>query len=81
MLPYLWIAGLVVILFFLCLFAVLDCSVTLAFYDTFFKNKHRLKNKTAWIVGASTGTQTDGKVTSGSVALYLTKRLYILRYR
>lgn len=53
--PYPLIAGIVVVLFLVYLFAVLDCSIVLAFYDTFFKNKHRLQNKIVWVVGASTG--------------------------
>lgn len=52
---YLCVAGLVAFLFVLFLFFTLDCSIALAFYDTFAKNKHRLKNKTAWVIGASTG--------------------------
>lgn len=51
--PIIWIVGLLVILFLFYLFWTLDCSIVLAFYDTFFRNKHRLKNKTAWIIGAS----------------------------
>ena len=55
MLPLIWVVGLLVVLFLFYLFWTLDCSIGLAFYDTFFRNKHRLKNKTAWIIGASTG--------------------------
>lgn len=36
-------------------FFKLDANPLLAFYERFFPNKHRLRNKTVWIVGASTG--------------------------
>jgi len=36
-------------------FLKLDCNPLLAFYERFFPNKQKLKNKTIWVVGASTG--------------------------
>jgi len=36
-------------------FLKLDCNPLLAFYERFLPNKDKLKNKTVWIVGASTG--------------------------
>ena len=41
-------------------FFKLDANPLLAFYERFFPNKDKLRNKTVWIVGASTGkSQTN----------------------
>lgn len=36
-------------------FFKLDCNPLLAFYERFFPNKDKLRNKTVWLVGASSG--------------------------
>ena len=36
-------------------FMKLDCNPLLAFYERFFPNKDKLRGKTVWVVGASTG--------------------------
>lgn len=36
-------------------FSKLDANPLLAFYERFFPNKDKLKNKTVWVVGSSTG--------------------------
>ena len=52
---YLYIAGAVVFALLAFLFIWKDCSFWLAVLDTFAQRKNRLKNKTVWIVGASSG--------------------------
>ena len=36
-------------------FMKLDCNPLLAFYERFFPNKDKLRGKTVWVIGASTG--------------------------
>ena len=40
-------------------FSKLDANPLLAFYERFFPNKDKLRNKIVWVVGASTGTSDD----------------------
>ena len=52
---YLYIAGAVLLALLAFLFFWKDCSFWLAVLDTFHQRKSRLKKKTVWVVGASSG--------------------------